>query len=215
VLGGLVLFTSALAAAGEPETLASFKAEGERLMAATAKAEAARGQIAKATLAVDGADRALKLALDAATHRGLEVIGAAEKLDARDKQSGCAWGTESRNIPYVDGCNALMKVLKTEFAELEKKGASIEEYVRTVDKERAKVTKRTEVLARQEKDNKDDLAELKAEREDYYQRLHAFLFRSETYERLKKQAPGSQICASIGSLEGASQCLQRLWDGAR
>jgi hypothetical protein len=59
------------------------------------------------------------------------------------------------------------------------------------------------------------------ERAEWQQAYNELVFKSKTYDRLKKTAPASQVCEQISrpmtdeALERAATCLNRLFDGSR
>lgn len=213
---GLVLLAALpfqVALAKEKQTLEGLLAANQNLVVQLANATKVQGDIAKAERAVSGADAVIKRADRELQQKGVGIVQSMQDVNTRAAQSGCPWNTQHEDKAFVDGCNETGRRLTAELEALRKQGASVADLKRKLDQEHAEISKRTMTLFAQKKRNNSDLEKLGAAREDWNNRYREFLFQSETYERLKKTAPGSWNCEGM-DLISAGQCLQRIWDGA-
>jgi peptidoglycan hydrolase CwlO-like protein len=226
VLVSSLTLPSRIANADEKDTIQQLLAENQNLTLQLDNAKKVQGDIAKAGLAINGADSALKYAQEELRREGTGLLQEGQQIQNAAQATGCPWGTRQSDIAYVDSCNAEGKRLMAMWEELQKQGASLEVYARELDKERSELTKRTMEWAAKKKANDADLGDLDAARTAWLERYSAFVMHSEAYERLKVQAPAAQICkvianlsgdsaVNLGDLEAAAACLNRLWDGAR
>jgi hypothetical protein len=220
-LGALLALASQAANADEKGTLQQLLAENRNLIVQLEKAKKVEGQIAKAELANQGAQSALKHAKEALRREGTGLAIDAASIQQKADQAGCPWGTSSTDIAFVDSCNAEGRRLMALFEDVKKRDSSLQEYAQKLEEKQAQFSERTEKLFAQKKANNADLQFLYDARSNWQRRYNAFVFRSPTYERLKKTAPGAQMCEQLSesgsdqALRSAAQCLQWLWDGAR
>ena len=217
IIGGMLVLAGQSADADELATLQQLLKENQNLSVQLDKNEKVKGDIAKAELAIKGADSALKHAERDLHEKGVGLVQQAQGIEAQAQQSGCPWGTTQQDKAFVDGCNAEGARLTAMFEDVKKQGMSLEQYGRKLREEQDQLSKRTMDLFAKKKSNNADLELLQAARTDWTNRYNAFVFHSETFERLKKMAPGAGTCDELSAandLAGAARCLQYLWDGA-
>lgn len=219
----LTSVTGAKSAGNENEksTLQDLLAENKNLIVQLDKAKKVEGEIAKAGLAVEGTQNALKHAQQELQRKGKSLVGEQQSIEVQGQQSGCPWGGSSKDEAFVDSCNAEGARLNALLKDVQQRKITVNEYSRKLQEEQARLSDSTLKWFAKKKENNADLQMLYDARSDWQQRYNAFVFRSATYERLKKTARGADVCERLSAnvndqaLRKASQCLQRLWDGAR
>ena len=221
ILGSLAAPAAQIGAPDEKNTLQQLLAENKNLSIKLDDAKKAEGQIAKAQLANDGAHSALKHAQQELKQLRSGLMGEGRNIQQQAQQAGCPWGGTSKDKGFVNACNAEGRRLTEMLNDVLRRGASLEEYEHKLTERQTSLGNDTLKLFKKKKSNYEDLELLYAARADWQQRYNAFVFRSETYERLKKTAPASQLCVPMSAqpnaeeLRSAAHCLERLWDGAR
>jgi hypothetical protein len=215
-LGGILALVGRPADADEMTTLQQLLKENQNLSVQLDKNEKVKGDIAKAELAVKGADSALKHAEQELHQKGAGLLQQHQNIQGQVQQSGCPWGTTQQDKAFVDACNTEGARLNAMLQDVQKQGITLVEYSRKLQEERAQLSKRTMDWFDKKKSNNADLELLQTARTDWVNRYNAFVFHSETYERLKRTRPGAEICDQISAtdLPGAARCLQHLFDGA-
>jgi hypothetical protein len=220
----LAAFAWSAAAIGQDEAsvLQQLLAENKNLTVQLDKAKKTETDIGKAELSLKGWDTALKAAREEVRRNRTAIVKDFDMVNQRARETGCPWGGSSRDEGYVSSCNGKADEFNAMFRELSSQGASLQEFDRKLDQKQQEFTKATMSWFKKKKANNDDLQTLYAANADWQRRYNAFVFRSEAYERLKVTAPGAQDCETLSGngrdaekLRTASQCLQRLFDGAR
>lgn len=220
-LAGLLTLVSQITQADEKDTLQQLLAENKNLTVQLDAAKKTEGQIAKAELANQGAHSALKHAKQELRQLRGGLIDEGKNIGQQAQQAGCPWGSTSTDKGFVAACNAEGKRLNEMLNDVKRRGASIEDYARKLEERQASLGKETMTLFAKKKNNNYDLGILYAVQSDWQRRYNAFVFQSDTYERLKKTAPGAKLCVPLSenagaqALGSAAKCLERLWDGAR
>jgi chromosome segregation ATPase len=193
----------------------------EILTAQLDKAKKADGQIAKAQLAIDGAQKALSHAVEQVRHEGETLIDQQKNIDQEANRTGCPWGGESPDKAFVASCNQEAAKLNSLLSQVRQNAISLKDYANALDKEQSRLSGATVSLFQKKKINDANINELAALQAQWARRFNRIVFQSEAYERLKVMAPAAQICEQIsesgaeGDLERAHHCLQQLWDGAK
>lgn len=206
------------ARADEKNELDQLLAENRNLTVQLEKAKKTEGQIGRAKLALDGWSSALKHARDETSRQASGLVREQQDIHRQADATGCPWGTQQKDEAYVNSCNAQGRRLNEMMADVIRRGGSLQEVSRKLDEEQAKLSRETEKWFKQKKSNNTDLEILYQYQADWQRRYNAFVFHSDTYERLKRTAAGGTVCreaASVDDMAGAAQCLQRLWDMAR
>lgn len=218
----LVPNQQSIAAKGEEAaTFQDLLTQGDNLETQVRKVKKIKQELDSKESSLKGAADALRRAQMGLRRKALEIDKEEQRIEGEDKKSGCRWGTRSKDIDYVNSCNALGEQLKGWQKEVEAKAMSLVEYNNKLQDQQRRLTEATVSWAQQKKENNADLDELNGELGRWQQRYNAFVFQSETYERLKKTAPGAQLCERLSGsgryqeLRSAAQCLQWLFDGAR
>lgn len=215
-LGGMLALASQAARADEQSTLQELLAENKNLTLQLEKAKKVEGEIAKAELAIQGAQSALNRAKAELRRSGTGLVDEARNLQQQSVRAGCPWGAKSTDLAFVNSCNAEGRRLMDLFADVQRRGGDLQEYAQKLEEKQGQFSERTVRLFTKKKENRTDLETLFAAREDWLRRYRAFVFQSEAYNRLRVTAPSANLCArNSSSLEDASQCLQWVWDGAR
>lgn len=226
VAAGFMAVGSQALAAGAVEsdglsTLQGLLAENKNLTVQLRKVRKVKGEIDGKDSEIQGAASALKHAQDDLRRRGARMEDENRRIDEEATRSGCPWGTKSTDLAYVNSCNALGAKLMGWKEDLKNKVITLAEYAAKLQEEQNRLSQATLKWAAKKKENNTDLEELSASFSDWQRRYNAFVFQSETYERLKRTAPGAQQCERLSGnatdqeLRNAAQCLQWLWDGAR
>lgn len=219
---GLPALSAAPARAQEQTTLEKLMAQNKVLTEKTEEAEKTKGEIAKAILVNNGAQAALKGAVEKLRHAGMGVIDEQKKIDEQARRAGCPWGATLRGQDaFVVSCNKEADRLNGLMEEVKKQHISLQDYARELDKAQTEVSNTATKLEQQKHKNESDLQVYAKARAVWAKRYQEFLFQSPTYERLKKTDPGAKLCDELSlpetheALKRASQCLQWVWDGAR
>lgn len=220
---GVVLSLGILSAATADEKgdLEALLAENRNLAVQLAKARTVQADIVKAETELNGAQQALYTAKNDVKRAEMGLLENVRRREQQARQAGCPWGGTSTDKAFVAACNAEGARLNNWLFELQKEGADLRTYERKLGVEQQRLSKSTLTLFAKKKSNNRDLELLGAAQADWQRRYNEFLFRSSTYERLKKTAPGTQECerisadASDEALRRAADCLQRMWDGLR
>ncbi len=203
----------------EKATLQQLLAENKNLTIQLDAAKKTEGQIAKAGLALEGAQSALKRAQQAVRQSSIGLIDEAKGIQQQAKQAGCPWGGSSTDKGFVQACNAEGTRLAELWKEVQQRGGGIQEYSQKLDERQNSLSNDTLKWAKKKQSNIQDLDILQVAQADWQRRYNAFVFRSEAYERLKKTAPAATLCATLPDgashehLRKAAHCLERLWDG--
>jgi hypothetical protein len=205
----------------EKSTLQGLLAENKNLIVQLDKAEKVKGEIAKAGLTIEGEQAAVKHAQQELRSKGTRIDEQQQDINTQVQGAGCPWGSSSTDKEFVASCNAEGARLTAMLKEVQEKRKTLADYARELDKRQAMYSDLTLKWFAQKKENNTDLQALYDARSDWQRRYNAFVFHSDTYERLKKTAPAAKVCEEISALvtdealRQAAQCLQRLWDGAR
>lgn len=209
------------AESSEAVTLQGLLQEGHNLETQLRKVRKVKEEIDDKESGLKGAARALELERAASRERMMGLKEQQEEIEQKDRNSGCRWGTWSKDLAYVNSCNALLEKLKGWSEEVRTKAMSQIEFERKLQEQQNRLSDATVAWARLKSENNADINELSAAYSDWRQRYNDFVFQSETYERLKKTAPGARLCERLSGsgtypeLRSASQCLQWLFDGAQ
>jgi predicted secreted protein len=214
VVVNLLTLASRIANADDMSTLQQLLRENENLTVQLDKAKKTQGDIAKAELVTEGADSALKHAQEELQRKGNGLLQAQQDIHSQADATGCPWGTLNSNEAYVASCNAEGARLKAMLQDVQKQGASLQVYAQQLQKERSQLSQRTLDWFAKKKANNADLEDLEAERTAWNHRYKAFLFQSQTYERLKVMTPSAQICEQVTDLPAAKGCLDKIWQTA-
>lgn len=204
----------------ERQVLANLQAEQQHLNAQLRRVKKTKEEIDHQDLANQGRWDALKYAKNDLQQMKTRLALKDRGIDEKFEQSRCAWGTTSPDKAYVDSCNTLLDKLIGLKNDLGNEAITVEEYASKLQEEENHLSEATFRLGQKRKSNNADMEEVSAALSDWQHRYNSFVFQSETYERLKKTAPGARFCENLsmpmttGALESASQCLQWLWDGA-
>jgi|SRR5580704_4069469 hypothetical protein len=218
----LTLASPARSSPGDDEksTLQGLLAENKNLIVKLDKAEKVKGEIAKAGLTVDGGQAAVKHAQEELRRKGTRIDEQQEDIKAQYQASPCPWGGSTPDEAFASSCNTELAKLEALAKEVLEKKKSAAEYARELEEEQARFSDAQVSLFQKKKANNNELEALYNRRSDWQQRYNAFVFHSDTYERLKKTAPAAHVCEEISTLatdealRRAAQCLQTLWDGA-
>lgn len=203
------------------QIIADLQAEQQHLGGELRRVKKVKQDIDRMGSELDGAAYALKRAKQELQRKGAQIAIEGHGIDEQAQQSGCAWGTKSTDIAYVNSCNALRDKLMGLQQDLRNRVISLEEYAAKLLQEENHLSEATFKWGKKKKANNADLEELTAELSKWQQRYNAVVFQSDTYERLKRIAPGARLCEQLSEhatdqdLQNAAQCLQRLWEGTR
>jgi hypothetical protein len=207
----------------EASQLQQLLAENQNLTVQIGKAKKVEEQVGKAELTLKGWDAALKAAREELHHSQTGIVREFNMVHQRARETGCPWGaTLEKQDAYVASCNAKGADLNAMLRDLQKQGATAVEMEAKLNQKQQELGNETLVWFKKKKANNNDLETLYAANANWQRRYNAFVFNSEAYRRLQVTAPGSQFCESLSGngndvekLRSASQCLQRLFDGAR
>jgi len=220
VMAGLLALTGT-ALGSDQQMLEDLLTQNKSLVIKIKKSEKVKGEIARSEQSVQGAQSALDYARKELRLSGIRLLDEDRNLKRQADQAGCPWGSSSTDKAFVAACNAEGRRLMDLFADVRKRGSGLDQYARELEKTQERLSNRTVDLARKKKANQNVLEALYQERADWQRAYNELVFKSKTYERLKRTAPLAGICEQISepqtdqALERAAACLNRLWDGAR
>jgi hypothetical protein len=221
VLAGLMTLTGQAALGSEKQMFEELSAQNKNLTIKIKKSEQVKKEIAQSEQTISGAQSALNHAAKELRLRGIGLVDEGRDIKRKADQAGCPWGTSSTDKAFVAACNNEGRRLMDLFADVEKRGAGLADYARELEKTQTRLSDSTIDLAKKRTQNEKDLQGLYDERADWQRAYNELVFKSSTYERLKKTAPAAGLCESISApmtdqaLQRAADCLNHLWDGAR
>jgi len=215
IVAGAICF-SAQVRADEAAALQRLLEENQKIIKETEAAKKREEEIGKAKLELDGVDAVLKRA-EASFRRNVsglqqeaEMFGQAAE---RTKNNGCPWGGKAE-ISYANSCNSEMAKIRGWAQELQGKQNGMAEYAQRLRDERDELSRNVTSWGIKKSKLNGDFQRIEQRRREMDEVMNSFVFRSQTYERLKQMAPIAQTCAGAsGGSAQASDCLRRLWEG--